>query len=176
MSNAATLMTEFLDIIDADDHVVGNAPKEQIYQRKLSHRIVHILVFNAQDKLLLQRRCASKSYFPLAWSTSVGGHVQAGETYEDAAHRELQEELGIDASLELLWSDQYLGDENILKRLVTFRAWHEGPFKLDEEEVESARFFTLQEVADLLCSDEKIHPELRFLLACHTLKLQRGTV
>lgn len=82
---------EYLDIIDKNNKVVSRASKKDIYAKKLRHRIVHVLVFNSQNKILLQQRDKSCNYLPLGWSTSVGGHVQSEKLYKQAAIRETKE-------------------------------------------------------------------------------------
>lgn len=86
---------EILPVVDANDEVVGMARRREIHARNLRHRSAHVLVFNGAGELLIQKRSASKDEFPLAWDLSVGGHVGPGETYEQTARRELDEELGL---------------------------------------------------------------------------------
>jgi isopentenyl-diphosphate Delta-isomerase len=78
-----------------DDQVIGQATREDVYTNNHMHRIVHIFVRDRAGRFLLQIRSATVKYCPLHWSTSAGGHVQTGETYEEAARRELEEEIGL---------------------------------------------------------------------------------
>jgi len=55
--------------------------------------VVGALIFDAQDRLLIQRRSAQRALFPNCWDI-VGGHVEPGETPEQALHREVAEETG----------------------------------------------------------------------------------
>jgi isopentenyldiphosphate isomerase len=91
-------MTEILDIINMDDQVIGQATREDVYAQKHIHRIIHVIVRDSSGRQLLQLRSAESKYLPLHWSTAVGGHVHAGESYEDAARREMEEEIGITGS------------------------------------------------------------------------------
>jgi len=59
------------------------------------HRAVHLLLFDPAGNLLLQKRALTKDIQPGKWDTSVGGHLDPGEDFETAVHRELAEELGI---------------------------------------------------------------------------------
>src|SRR5262249_22085291 len=68
----------------------------------LLHRAVHIFVFNSRGELLLQKRSAHKDEYPNCYTSSASGHLAAGESYERAAPRELEEELGLCAPLERL--------------------------------------------------------------------------
>lgn len=86
---------ELFDVVDADDQVIGQATRAEVHARKLFHRAVHILVFDSQNRLYLQKRSLLKDTCAGLYSTSCAGHVDAGETYDQAAVRELGEELGI---------------------------------------------------------------------------------
>lgn len=157
-------MEELLDIVDLSDRVIGKAERKEIYQKSLCHRIVHVLIFNDEGKMALQLRSDKVSFCPGHWSTTVGGHVRSGETYEEGARREYEEELGlISGNLEFLGKDFYdISDLN--KFLTTFKTTFSGPFKPDAEAVERVDFFTLDEIRDMIKKGDKFHPELLFLL------------
>ena len=57
--------------------------------------VVHVCVFNTKGEMLIQQRQPFKTTWPGLWDLSIGGHIEAGETSEDSAERELFEELGI---------------------------------------------------------------------------------
>src|SRR5512137_1106823 len=87
---------ELFDIVDDDDRVIGTARRGECHGNPaLIHRAVHVLVVNANGDMLLQKRSASKDIQPGKWDTSVGGHLEPGESYHAAAVREMQEELGL---------------------------------------------------------------------------------
>ncbi|MGF1483939.1 MAG: NUDIX domain-containing protein [Opitutales bacterium] len=86
---------EYFDVVDPQDRVIGRERRAVVHARGLYHRAVHILVVNSTGQLLLQRRSLSKDTNPGKWTTACCGHVDAGEDYLQAAHRELTEELGI---------------------------------------------------------------------------------
>ena len=86
---------EIYNIVDENDCVIGKASRKYIHQNKLLHRSVHILVFNSRKELFLQKRALCKDESPGLWDTSTAGHVDAGETYLNCAHREISEELNI---------------------------------------------------------------------------------
>ena len=88
-------MPEILNIIDIDDQIIGQATREAIYAENHMHRIVHVMVRDIAGRFLFQVRSPTVQFRPLYWSTSAGGHVQAGETYEEAARREMEEEIGV---------------------------------------------------------------------------------
>ncbi|ANW20947.1 NTP pyrophosphohydrolase [Streptomyces clavuligerus] len=86
---------ELLDLVDADDRVTGQARRGEVYARGLRHRCVFVLVTDADGKVFVHRRTASKLVFPSLYDMFTGGVVGAGESYDDAALREAREELGV---------------------------------------------------------------------------------
>jgi isopentenyl-diphosphate delta-isomerase type 1 len=86
---------EMIDIVDANDQVIGSAPRREVHARGLRHRAVHMLILDGQGRIYLQRRSADKDVDPGLWDTSAAGHVDSGEDYLTAAHRELGEELAL---------------------------------------------------------------------------------
>ncbi|MGI5467869.1 NUDIX hydrolase [Streptomyces sp. CA-132043] len=86
---------EILDIVDEHDRVVGQAPRGEAYARRLRHRCTFVLARDAQDRIFVHRRTAQKLVFPSHYDMFVGGVVGAGESYDDAALREAEEELGV---------------------------------------------------------------------------------
>lgn len=86
---------ELLYEVDQNDGVIGPRSRREIHNMNLLHRAVHILVLNPMGQLYVQKRAPTKDRNPDLWDTSAAGHVDFGETYEEAAIRELEEELGI---------------------------------------------------------------------------------
>ncbi|MEV3993288.1 NUDIX domain-containing protein [Streptomyces sp. NPDC049837] len=86
---------EILDVVDEHDRVVGRVPRGEVYARGLRHRCVFILARDAEDRVFVHRRTATKLVFPSLYDMFVGGVVGAGESYDDAALREAEEELGV---------------------------------------------------------------------------------
>jgi isopentenyl-diphosphate Delta-isomerase len=82
--------------VDDRDNVIGQVTRGEAHQNPaIKHRSVFILVFNQVGDLLLQKRSANKDTFPEFWTLSSSGHVNYGQSYDEAAARELEEELGL---------------------------------------------------------------------------------
>lgn len=111
-------------------------------------------------------RAKNKDFCPGRWLTSVGGYVLAGETYEQAAHREMKEEVGVDLPIKLFSKDIYYNTrQNLRKFLKIYKAYYDGIFKVEIDKVDRIEFFHLEKVKEMLINDEdKFHPELSFIL------------
>ncbi|MFJ2474025.1 NUDIX hydrolase [Streptomyces sp. NPDC087659] len=95
MSAASHPAEEILDIVDENDVVVGRAPRGEAYAKGLRHRCVFVLARDAEGRVFVHRRTPTKLVFPSLYDMFVGGVVGAGESYDDAALREAEEELGV---------------------------------------------------------------------------------
>ncbi len=137
---------EIVTIVDAHNNVVGVAPRWQMRAHNLPHRSTYILVFNPRGELYVQKRTMTKDVFPGYYDPVAGGVVLAGESYEQGAVRELEEELGIrDTPLTWLF-DFYFADAHTRVWGGTFSCVYEGPLVLQTEEVESVTLMTPEEV------------------------------
>jgi ADP-ribose pyrophosphatase YjhB (NUDIX family) len=83
---------ELLNVYDAEGAVVGALPRHQAKASGLAVGAVNILLRDADGLVLLQRRAPDKENGGL-WDKSVGGHVLAGEEFDQTAVREAGEEL-----------------------------------------------------------------------------------
>ncbi|MFJ6087344.1 NUDIX hydrolase [Streptomyces sp. NPDC092369] len=86
---------EILDIVDENDRVIGRSPRGEAYAEGLRHRCVFIQARDAEGRLFVHRRTPVKLVFPSLYDMFVGGVVGAGESYDTAALREAEEELGV---------------------------------------------------------------------------------
>lgn len=89
-------MAEILDIVDENDTVIGQVEREEARLRKLNTRRVFILFYTPQGEVFLQRRSMKKKTSPGLLTTTVGGHVESGATYDETMVKEAREESGIE--------------------------------------------------------------------------------
>ena len=146
---------EYYDIVNENDEVVGVIPSnEKVSSNQL--RFINIMIFNKENKLLVPIRSKNRKIFPGCYDFSVGGHVNTKESYEEAAYRELQEELGI---------------KNVqLKKIAYFNPFHTESFTFqtlyrliydekienyDKDGIDSLQYMKIEEVKELV----KKHPE-----------------
>ena len=162
---------EMLEIVDADGNTVGLEPRSKCHgDPSLVHRAVHVIVRDRRGRFFLQKRAMTKDIQPGKWDSSVGGHLDPGETYEEAASRELHEELGVaieDLGRGLLWKHDYVWRSPVETELVrTFEIRCDGPFRLHPEELEDGRFWTeseLREACGMGIFTPNLEEELRLL-------------
>ena len=95
-------MTEKIPKINWENQVVGETTIKEAIKNDWPRRIARVFVFNASGQMLLQLRSDNALSFPSLWDQSAGGHVDVGETTEEAAKRELHEEVGIQTELKLV--------------------------------------------------------------------------
>lgn len=139
---------EIFDVVNERDEVIGQAPRSEVHRRKLRHRAVHVLVFNARGELFLQKRSMRKDCYPGAWDSSASGHLDRGEDYDACAVREVREELGVPLPavpqrLFKIDSCAETGQEFVW----IYQCRHEGPFDLHPEEIERGGWFEPAEIS-----------------------------
>ena len=152
---------EYLDIYDENRKWLGySRPRGASYMPGEYHLIVHVCLMNERGEMLIQQRSDSVAKWPGMWDLTIGGHVLAGETPEQAAEREVQEELGLQiilseaGTVEMTIQNrldtifvvpvkcvrEYDGDaEHLLKNLV-----------LQEEEVKAVRWASIEEIRSMI--------------------------
>ena len=137
---------EVVDIVDSNDVVVRTVTRRQMRAERLRHRAVFIAVVHPDGRLLIHRRSDAKDVWPGWWDLAVGGVVSAGETYDDAARREVREEIGIDAEPEPLDGGGAYEDADVSLIGRCYRVVHPGPFTFADGEVVHAEWIELAEL------------------------------
>ena len=164
-------MEEKVDIYTPSGIPSGTtATKRQAHEKGLWHTSAHIWIYNSKGDIMLQKRSASKDTFPGLWDISVAGHISAGETPLQGALREINEEIGLDVTPDML---EYLTTIHMeypypacgwINREHCYVYLMKADFdpmelNLQKEEVEQARFFTPEEFAGMIKADRgKIVP------------------
>lgn len=145
--NSDNRTKEIFDIVDEQDIPIGQAARYEVHGNPLLiHRVSHVLVFDSSGELFLQKRSLNKDVQPGRWDTSVGGHVDRGESYDNAALREMQEELGI-GGVKVEFMYKYLHRNDYESEYVsTYRCVWDGPIEIQKEEIDEGRFWPLEKI------------------------------
>lgn len=138
---------EIFPIVDEEGTVLGRATRGECHNgSKLLHPVVHLHVFNTQGDVYLQKRPEWKDIQPGKWDTAVGGHIDYGETPEEALRREVREELGMtDYTPEFI--SKYVFESQREKELVyVHRTTYDGAIQPSRNELDGGRFWTMDEI------------------------------
>ncbi len=132
-------MSKDVAYVDAEDNVIGSGSISNAVENGIRVRIARIFLTNSNGELLIQKRSSTVRSLPNRWDQSAAGHVDAGETYDETAARELQEEMGI-KDVELIQISKYYTeetDEKITKKRfnVVFTGAYDGDVTIDQDEV-----------------------------------------
>lgn len=145
---------EIFPLVNEDGNVIGSATRGECHSgSKLLHPVVHLHVFNSKGEIYLQRRPDWKDIQPGKWDTAVGGHVDFGETPDEALRREVREELGI-TDFTPAFIDKYVFESKREKELVyVHRTTYDGEIKPSAEELNGGRFWSMQEIREAMGKD-----------------------
>ena len=90
---------ERIDLVDKNDVVISNTTRKEIYANGIrNYRVIHAFLKNSAGKLWIPRRVSTKKLYPSGLDYSIAGHVESGETYVEALHKEAAEEANLDLS------------------------------------------------------------------------------
>ncbi|MFJ7770296.1 NUDIX hydrolase [Streptomyces sp. NPDC097107] len=139
---------EILDIVDENDRVTGQARRGDAYAQGLRHRCVFVFARDPAGRVFVHRRTATKLVFPSLYDMFVGGVVGAGESYDDAALREAEEELGVTGLPRPTFLFKFLYDDGAGPTWwsAVYEVRCEGPVAPQVEEVAWHGFLTEAEV------------------------------
>jgi len=137
---------ELLYHVTKDDSVIGSVERSKAHLDQVRHRSGMIFLTRFDGKILLQRRSPSNKIFPNCWDSSSSFHVTFGESYEQAARRELNEETGVSVPLNYLGKFLYhVHPENEIVAVFSCRG--DDPVRIDRAESSEASFYTRDEVS-----------------------------
>jgi isopentenyldiphosphate isomerase len=140
---------ELLDIVDDQDRVLSRAPRSRVLRDYHIHRAVMFFVFDDEQRVFVNQRSETKEIYPSFWSIAFGGHVLAGESYDNAVRREIKEEVGLEAPAHLITSFQKrTADERENVKVYAVTADQEPVLYPDE--IAQGRFMTLAEINEMI--------------------------
>ena len=153
-----------IDIVDEDDNVIGQKGKDEAHRDGDMHRVSHVWVINSKKELLCHKRADCKNIFPGKWDVIVGGHLEAGEGYEDAALREVEEEIGIRFSEDDMiflgkWKGEFRYNGSEIKEISkSFMIAYDGgieTMRMNIDEISELKFISIDELKTISKDPEK---------------------
>lgn len=158
---------QLLNVIDEEGNVLRQEQREVIHREGLLHADIHVWFYTPSRTLIFQHRSKTKDTYPNLLDATVGGHVDIGDSYEQAALRETLEETGIGATLEDLTfirtiltkaSDPTTGTKVYHRRKVYAYCFTGRIEDLQVEEGESAGFeaWSLEKLSSLSEEENKL--------------------
>lgn len=145
---------ELLDIVDENNILTGEVEyRKFIHKNNLWHRHVSCWIMNQKGELLFQKRAACKERNANKWS-KTGGHVDSGETVEQAVIREVEEEIGIhfepeDLELIHIFKSKEQDNKYFAYDYVAIVDYNIEEYTLQVEEVSEVKYFTIEEIKEL---------------------------
>lgn len=143
-------------IVNDQDEIVGSAEKNEARKQGMIHRITRVFVHDSDGNVLLQKRHPKAHDSPNKWDFSAAGHVDEGENYEQAAKRELEEELSLrDIPLTFLlkfYTEKTVGAEHIRRFNEVFltKIKDHAVVRPDLTELGGVEWFTKTQVTDMI--------------------------
>ena len=156
-------MEEKVVLITPQDEIVGLMGKMEAHQNGILHRAFSVFLFSKDGKMLLQKRSSNKYHSPNQWTNACCSHPRSGETYLEAAHRRLREELGIECLLTEKFHFIYKADvgdglwEHELDRV--FVGTYEGEFNLNPDEVSEVRYISFEDLEKEMSEKQQLFTE-----------------
>lgn len=143
--------TERVEVVAPDGTVERTVTRAEMRRDRLRHRCTYIVVIDAADRVIVHRRASWKDLWPGRWDLAFGGVAAVGESWPDAAARELAEEAGVEAELVDLGGATFEdADVTLVGR--AFLARHDGPFTFPDGEVVEHRRIPRGDVLDWITS------------------------
>jgi isopentenyl-diphosphate delta-isomerase len=94
-------------IVNSTGQTIGTMDKMAAHRSGTLHRAFSVFIFNSKGELLLQQRAFDKYHSGGLWTNTCCSHPRLGEMTVDAAHRRLNEEMGMDCELTELFQFSY---------------------------------------------------------------------
>ncbi len=158
------MVEEQVVIVDENNRQLGQAGRHEMRSRNLIHRSSYVVVQGPDGRLFIQKRAAGKDLYPGLYEPGSAGVVLAGESYEQTAHRELAEELGItDLPLRVAFDFFQETEVNRVWGRVFCCQWG-GDIVLQDEEVAWGGFMTRGEIVELMARQE-LTPDALLILS-----------
>ena len=149
---------ELLDIADEYGNLTGEVmDRKKVHDLNLLHWEVAVFIINDKKQVLLQKRAATKRFNPNKWGLCAG-HVDSGESIDDTALREVEEEIGLKLSL----NDLHILEKMEVKKResnsqltrIYYVVCNKENFKVQTEELSEVKWFNIDDVIDMIKNND----------------------
>lgn len=141
---------EWFPVVDESGKVTGKVSRKEAHSgSRILHPVVHLHIINSKGEVYLQKRPVSKDIQPGKWDTAVGGHVNLGETIEQALQREVLEELKIREFKPTAFMNYRWDSPQESELVFSFLAQIDQPIEYNPEEISDGRFWRFSELDQL---------------------------
>lgn len=163
---------ELIQIVDENGNFTGQIlDKDEAHDKNLLHNEIAVFVINDNKQVLLQKRSANKRFNPNKWGL-CSGHVDANESLEDAAIREIKEEIGLDVTKEDLhkYGEKELTLRETNSHIIYFyyikTNKKANEFTIQTEELSEVKWFDIDDVINMIINkdDSTVFDEKRLNL------------
>lgn len=149
-----------ITIVDKDNNVIGSSDRLEAHLKGLWHRIAVVHVFNTKGQIYIQKRSPTADTSPNMWDHSAAGHVDSDETPDQAAKRELFEELGIKADnltfIALYKTQRVIENKKLNRYWYVYKYVYDGEMQFEKGEVTTGKFVDV----DWLKKNMQAKPEM----------------
>ena len=191
-SDQRSMMSELCILVDDDDNPIGGASKKDCHHGEGAlHRAFSVLLFDADDRLLVQKRASTKITFPSIWANTCCSHPlmvsdergsEAEEPVRSAAIRKMEQELGISSEISGKWDFKEVGrfkyssrwDSEWIEREIDHVLMVRGDadINLNLNEVEAFEWLSLDEVRNMVMqrgrwSEEIVAPWFKAIVSAY---------
>lgn len=143
---------EYFDVVDENDEVIGRASRKEVHDNHLIHRAVTVWIFNSKGELYMAQRSRHKDKNPLKWQAPASGHVDSGETYKEAAIRELKEECEIECDIHFEFKIKVFSDDQ-KEFFELYTCQFKGDTIEPTEEFERSEFMSIDKINAMIKKD-----------------------
>jgi isopentenyldiphosphate isomerase len=152
-------MEEWLYHVTEDDVAIGPVGRDEAHRSGALHRSGIVFLRRTDGRILLQHRSPGKRTFPDRFDASAAFHVTFGESYLQAARRELREETGVSAPVELVGTFVH-HDPPEHQIVAVFVGTSDSPIRVDPNESVGFEWVAKPDL-DRIVHDGNITPWLR---------------
>jgi len=141
-------MEERIVLVDEEGNEIGHDEKLKVHLEGKLHKAFSIFIFNSKGELLLQKRAKDKYHSGGMWTNTCCSHQRENESFNEALHRRLREEVGFDSELEGIGNFIYKAefDNGLIEYELdhVFIGNYDGEPKVNPSEIEEWKWIDLK--------------------------------